>query len=345
MSSGNGRPTGRIYAPDSSPISTERAISGISSSSAPRASAASASASSSGSRLHSAMQGKKSSFGSSFANSLKARSGNGGSGNERTFTAPSTIKSAVPTKARLASPLQSAAPSSSSKAIPGLDRFRYAEREGSASSQGSRRSIHTVDSDDSGAEADQPARKRKFRRGQPPADDSSPVKPTAAPGSPIYISDSADEAKLKRIQFVTKTESLQEVRRAVEECKGNHQEAILRLESRKAQKGSGRGQPIIIGSTSSSARSSHSPSAVPKSSSSAIRAAPVPAKQPTQSGPSRREEITIDSDEDSEGGYSSEDGGSRDQAEREAAAVRWFNEAAEDTFVDTIGESRWQAGL
>ncbi|PWN21587.1 hypothetical protein BCV69DRAFT_242783, partial [Microstroma glucosiphilum] len=34
-----------------------------------------------------------------------------------------------------------------------------------------------------------------------------------------------------------------------------------------------------------------------------------------------------------------------DQAEREAAAVRWFNEAAEDTFVDTIGCSAAQAKI
>jgi hypothetical protein len=242
----------------------------------------------------------------------------------------------VPTKARLASPMQSTASLSSSKSIPGLDRFRYDEREGSASSQGSRRSIHTIDdSDDSEAEADQPVKKRKFRRGQPPADDSSPVKANPAPRP-----DPVDEAqaKLLRIQRITPGASLEDVRRAVEECKGDHQAAMLRLKSGQIQPGLTHGRPITTGSSSSSARSSHSPSAVPKIGSSAIRAAPVPPKQPAQTGPSRREEITIDSDDDSEGGYSSEGDGSRDQAEREAAAVRWFNEAAEDTFVDTIGE-------
>lgn len=238
----------RVYAPDSSPISTGKAMSATGPNlSRPNGSSYSSSSSSK--------------FGSNFAKNIPR------AGTQASRLGSSSRNSML--GGRLLSPTKS------NRSVLNLDRYRYASPASTSTrsylkpfsdktparitSEASRRptaissDAETISSaSDSGAEGfERPQKKRKFRRGKAPSSsDVSPVKPAPSkhsqpPESPIVISDSGEDSALamstdspfakqaKRLSnlFHGKV-PLIECARALRDCKGNTTQAVSVLGKR-----------------------------------------------------------------------------------------------------------------
>ncbi|CAO1617158.1 unnamed protein product [Sympodiomycopsis kandeliae] len=320
----------KVYAPDSSPVSTDKAMRDVS-----------------GSRIGKAM-GSHSSFGSNFTKNIQKASSrpqpsssaslNGSSGlslDRFKFNNGETSKPRVPENAqRRRSPIQIVDDSS--------------------------------DLSDAASDDSRPQKKRKFKRGKQPSPDPSPQKPSASSkalhsrpvsqneDSPIKIESEARDSKLEmmiaRLQAVFKGRATIEEVESVARSSQNAAEAMSKIEAKINQRtrdqrnGSGIADAISISSSRSSSVASTAPasSSIHRGGSSQHGSADSPLKKSAVAPVQLKRKISPEIISDD--GYSSSGSDAR-YSKQEAAAIEWFNDVNEATLIETIGCSAPQARI
>lgn len=292
-----------------------------------------------------------------------------------------------------------------------LDRYRYADKNGNrpghssvnqqkrqdqVGSSAGRKPISIDDDSDeesasssSSSGSERPQKRRKFRRGKPPSEASSPIKPvepaakapsiangnkgkSVASQSPIVISDSGEDAAAKaaaggsagnvapphvRMARLFKPFiGVEECRKIYEEKEGNTREAMRALNQLKQQRereqgreGQERARPPSGAAMSQIAKFQGDRGAKQSSERPSTSQAPARTAAPAQdrSGrPARPKHSDDDSDGgSSRGGWSGSEDSDREYARRARGAVRWFNDASEETLMETVGCTAAQAKI
>lgn len=233
----------------------------------------------------------------------------------------------------------------------------------------------TISSDSSSGESEdeeRPQKKRRFRRGRAPSSpDQSPAKPPTAPKttvqqSPIVISDSGDDAgsswqtQARRLSKLFQGHfSVEDCVKVVKSCDGNSSQAMSILGKRREQ-----GISVRSSLTGSARVPSIGASRAPLSAASngqrsgaaltGVRNPPQvgqPLKRPVEREETKRRGSDSDDSDGSSaggrgrGGWDSGSDSDRENSRRARAAVKWFNEATEQTLVETIGCSAGQAKI
>lgn len=275
-------------------------------------------------------------------------------------------------------------PLQKSKLMPHLDQYRHTSPAGSSRSQSLRRS-HGGSSDEdyqepaSASNQPPPKKRSRFRRGKPPSSRGSSPEEQATSRNKvdtIVIDDFEDEGVPRKVQrlynLVDGALSKDECLEAYNDCNHDVQKAYELLRKKRDEVEGP--EYIEVPDSSSSEESVESTprtsdsihtgvNAIKLSQSSSVAAAAVvsgaaaaavmSSAAAAMGGPSswynakpprvKKREIVVDTDSD--GAYASSEDEHQKDARRDRSAVKWFNEANEQTLIETVGCSAAQAKI